>query len=63
MHGVDSKIAHFFVSVLSEVNKTQETHYLKNNTEIEMARGYACHPKRIFAVQKRGFPHFLFTLG
>ena len=28
-----------------------------------IARGYARHPKRIYAVEKCGFPHFLLTLG
>ena len=30
---------------------------------MEIAQGYARRPKRVYALEKCGFPHFVITLG
>ena len=44
-----------------EFTDTCEGCSLKLNTEMDFAQGYARHPKSIYAKEKYGIPHFLFT--
>ena len=41
----------------------KETYILKINTEMENAQGHARRPKRIYAVEKCRFSHFVITVG